>query len=379
MTDRAATIAERFPTITDTQLQELRSMIGKEVRRGAPYITELNADSIRHYAYGIGDPNPLWVDSTYAKDTCHGRVMAPPTILFATDRILSGYVTGLPGIHAMFAGADFQFHRPLGAGDHLYASAVLFDIIERKSHFAGRSLQQIYRVSVYDQANELVATADSYCFRTERDTASSIGKYAEAKVPQWTPAQIDDIAQRYRDQEKRRRGAQVRYVEDVAVGDEVPEIIKGPYTATTAIAYLLGWGGLYVRAHGDAYSLFDRHPALGIPNEFGVPEPPERVHWDPDLARRVGVPGAYDYGPERVSWMGHVATDWMGDHGTLERLSVQVRRHNLIGELVACKGTVEQADRSTGTVRINLEAKNQDGEESARGFAEVKLPRRTEQ
>lgn len=349
-------------------------MIGKEVRRGIPYITELNADSIRHYAYGIGDPNPLWVDESYARRSPHGRVMAPPTILFATDRILSGYVTGLPGIHAMFAGADFQFHRPLGGGDHLRASAVLADVIEHKSRFAGKSLQQIYRVSIFDQNDELVATADSYCFRTERDTASEISKYGEAKVPNWRPDQIDDIARRYNDQEGRRRGEKTRYVDEVEVGEALPEIIKGPYTATTAIAYLLGWGGLYVRAHGDAYGLFDRHPALGIPNEFGVPEPPERVHWDPDLARRVGVPGAYDYGPERVSWMGHVATDWMGDDGMLQRLSVQVRRHNLIGELVVCAGTVERVDASTGTVRVALAAKNQDGAESARGFADVKLP-----
>lgn len=363
-----------FPTITDAALEELRGMIGKEVRRGVPYVTELNADAIRHYSFGIGDPNPLWVDEAYAQKSPHGRVMAPPTILFATDRILSGYVTGLPGIHAMFAGADFQFHRPLGAGDHLRASAFLSDIIERKSRFAGKSLQQIYRVLIRDQADELVATADSYCFRTERDTASELGKYGQAHVPTWTPEQIADIARRYSEQEQRRRGGATRYVDQVEVGQDVPEIIKGPYTATTAIAYLLGWGGLYVRAHGDAYGLFDRHPALGIPNEFGVPEPPERVHWDPDLARRVGVPGAYDYGPERVSWMGHVATDWMGDEGELQRLSVQVRRHNLIGELVVCAGKVEQVDASTGIVRVALEAKNQDGAESARGFAVVKLP-----
>jgi len=30
----------------------------------------------------------------------------------------------------------------------------------------------------------------------------------------------------------------------------------------------------------DSLDLFERHPALGIPNGFGVPEPPERVHWD---------------------------------------------------------------------------------------------------
>jgi acyl dehydratase len=100
------------------------------------------------------------------------------------------------------------------------------------------------------------------------------------------------------------------------------------------------------------------------------------VHWDPDLARRVGVPGAYDYGPERASWMGHVVTDWMGDAGFLRRLSVQVRRHNVLGELVTLAGRVQAVDLESGTVSLELHAQNQDGHESARGSAEVVLPKR---
>jgi acyl dehydratase len=100
------------------------------------------------------------------------------------------------------------------------------------------------------------------------------------------------------------------------------------------------------------------------------------VHWDPILAARVGVPGAYDYGPERCSWMSHVATDWMGDDGFLRRINVQVRRHNLIGELVTLGGSVRSVDAATGVVELELIATNQDGHESARGTAEVVLPRR---
>jgi acyl dehydratase len=364
-----------FPVITDRELAGLRSAIGLEVRRGQPYVEELTADAIRHYAHGIGDRNPLWVDPDYASASVHGGLMAPPTILFATDRVVSGYVTGLPGIHAMFAGVDFRYQRAPRLGDRIRARAVLTDVIERPGRFAGRSIQQVYEVRFYDQHGSLVASADSYCFRTERDTARERRKY-RGEAPRWTQGQIDEIAQRYREQEERRRGPTVRHVEDVAVGDEVPEIIKGPYTATTAVAYLLGWGGLYVRAHGDAFGLYERHPALAIPNEWGVPEPPERVHWDPDMARRVGVPGAYDYGPERVSWLGHLVTDWMGDAGFLRRLHVQLRRHNLIGELVTCRGRVEAVDRGERVVVLALEARNQDGAESARGRAEVVLPTR---
>ena len=63
-------------------------------------------------------------------------------------------------------------------------------------------------------------------------------------------------------------------------------------TADAVRHYAHGIGDRNPRGHGDAVDLFTRHPALAIPNEWGVPEPPERVHWDPDLARRVGVPGS---------------------------------------------------------------------------------------
>lgn len=372
-TDAPASGGE-FATISDEAVAKLRTMIGEPIRSDRPHVTELTPDAIRHYAYGIGDRNPLWVDPEYAAGRGR-RQGAPPSALLAMDKVFSGYVTGLPGIHAMWAGADFVFERPLRAGDRLTGTATLKELRERPSRFAGRSFQQIYTVPFHDPDGTLVATGESYCFRTERDTARERGKYVPSRVT-WTPDQIAEIAQRYRDEEARRRGATPRHVEDVRVGDEVPAITKGPYTATTAIAFLLGWGGLYVRAHADAFALFDSHPALGLPNEWGVPEPPERVHWDENLARRVGVPGAYDYGPERASWMGHLVTDWMGDDAFLRRLSVQVRRHNMIGELVTCAGTVREVDVPARTVVLDLTAVNQDGEESARGSAEVVLPAR---
>jgi acyl dehydratase len=366
------TASLQFPTIKDQEVQALRDMIGQPVRSDRPHITELTGDAARHYALGIGDRNPLWIQPDYASSHSLPR-LAPPTALLAMDKVFSGYVTGLPGIHAMYAGATFEFERPPVIGDALVGSATLHDLIERPSQFAGRSWQQIYRVPFHTPTGELVCTGHSYCFRIERDSAREAKKYDPVRI-EWSPEQIAEIAQRYRDEDARRRGSKPRFFESISIGDKLPSITKGPYTATTAIAYLLGWGGLYVRAHGDAFDLFDRHPALGIPNEWGVPEPPERVHWDPDLAQRVGVPGAYDYGPERVSWMGHIVTDWMGDTGFLQYLDVQVRRHNVLGELVTVDGLVTSVDPDRSMVEITLDARNQDGHESARGTARVVLP-----
>ena len=80
-----------------------------------PWCHEATRDNIRHYAHGIGDDNPLWCDPDYAAKTRYGGIVALPSFLFATSRIVSGYVGGLPGVHAMWAGADWTWHKPVCA------------------------------------------------------------------------------------------------------------------------------------------------------------------------------------------------------------------------------------------------------------------------
>src|SRR5712664_3629580 len=356
----------RFPTITSEALEALRSRIGRAVPRPEPYIEVATRDAIRHWAQGIGDRSPFWAEAR----------VAPPTLLFAMDRIVSGYVGGLPGIHAMYAGTDFRWRRPIREGNRVVGQSVLREVVEKPSAFAKRAIQQVYRTTFENQRGELVCEADSWCFRTERDTARERGKYKAAEPHRYTEEEIRRIAHAYQAEEF--RGRTPRFWEDVAIGEALPTVCKGPLTVTSVVAFVQGWGSLYVRAHGLAFELFERHPALGIPNAFGVPEPPERVHWDEALARAVGVPGAYDYGPERVAWLGHLVTNWMGDAGALGRLAVQVRRHNLIGDTTWCRGRVTDKAMvdGRGEVTLGLTAVNQRGETSAAGQAVVVLPHR---
>ena len=73
--------------------------------------------------------------------------------------------------------------------------------------------------------------------------------------------------------------------------------------------------------------MINKHPGLGIANRFNIPDCPERVHWEHDFATMVGAPGAYDYGPERCSWVIHQMTDWIGDDGFLRSSASKIRRH----------------------------------------------------
>lgn len=372
-------IERSFPRITEAGLDELRQRIGVKIDNTAePWCYEATRDNIRHYAHGIGDDNPLWCDPDYAAKSSYGGIVALPSFLFSTSRIVSGYVGGLPGVHAMWSGANWTWHKAVRRNDEIRTEAYLKDLIEHDTRFAGRAVQQIYHVDFFNQEGDKVAEADSWCFRTERDHAREKGtKYREVRERgprQYSEEELRAAYDLYRKEEI--RGAVPRYWEEVNEGDELPVMFKGPMTVTGFIAYAQGWGGLYIRANKLAWKLIDAHPGVGIKNRFGIPDVPERVHWEEDFALEVGAPGAYDYGPERTSWLTHQLTNWMGDTGFLHKTTCQVRRHNPEGDLLFIKGRVKRKFFEDGKhmVEIEQEARNQDDELSAVGTGIVMLP-----
>ena len=373
--------AREFPKITEQGLDELRARIGVPITGTAePWCHEATRDNIRHYAHGIGDDNPLWCDPEYAAKTHYGGIVALPSFLFATSRIISGYVGGLPGVHAMWSGADWNWHLPVRRNDVITTEARIKDLILHDTRFAGRAVQQIYHVDFFNQHGDKVADADSWCFRTERDHAREKGtKYKEVRARdprRYSKTELDEAYEHYANEKV--RGATPRYWDDVKEGEQLPVMFKGPMTVTGFIAYAQGWGGLYIRANKLAWKLIDAHPGVGITNRFGIPDVPERVHWEEEFAHEVGAPGAYDYGPERCSWLTHQLTNWMGDNGFLRQSKCQVRRHNPEGDLLFIKAKVKRkfVEGERHLVEIEQEGRNQDQELSVVGSGIVELPSR---
>jgi acyl dehydratase len=371
----------QFPKITQEGLDDLSKRIGVKIENTVePWCYEATRDNIRHYAHGIGDDNPLWCDPDYARGTKFGDVIALPSFLFSTSRIISGYVGGLPGVHAMWSGSDWTWMRPITRNTELRTEAYLKDLIEHDTRFAGRAVQQIYHVDFYDaKTGDQLAAADSWCFRTERNHAAEKGtKYTDVKNRQprvYTQEELESYTRYYEQEEI--RGAKTRYWDDVTVGEALPTMVKGPMTVTGFIAYAQGWGGLYIRANKMAWKLQQKHPGAGIKNRFGIPDCPERVHWEEEFALEVGAPGAYDYGPERASWLTHHVTNWAGDDGFLSQAKCQVRRHNPEGDIILIHGEVTRKFDKDGKyfVEISQRAEQQDGELSAVGSCIVELPK----
>ena len=370
-----------FPKITEQGLEDLQRRIGVKIGATAePWCYEATRDNIRHYAHGIGDDNPLWCNPEYAAKTSHGTIIALPSFLYSTSRIVSGYVGGLPGVHAMWSGSNWTWHQHAKRNDVISTEAYLKDLVEHDTRFAGKAIQQTYHVDFFNQTGDKLAEADTWCFRTERDHAREKGtKYTEVQekgVVPYTDEQLQEAYKLYANEEI--RGANTRYWDDVQEGEELPVLFKGPMTVTGFIAYAQGWGGLYIRANKLAWQLIDAHPGVGIKNRFGVPDVPERVHWEEEFALEVGAPGAYDYGPERSSWLMHQMTNWMGDEGFLRQADCKIRRHNPAGDMlfIRAKVTKKSKEGDRHLVAITQEAHNQNNELSVLGSCIVQLPTR---
>jgi len=179
-----------------------------------------------------------------------------------------------------------------------------------------------------------------------------------------------------------RQGSEPLYWEDVGVGNDVPAIVRGPLTITDIIAWYAATQGAlhYGGAHADALRYRQRHDDYHINKETGAKDAAGRGHLEPETGREVGMGGAYDVGPQRISWAQTMLNNWVGDHGFLHKLSVSVRQPNMIGDTLWWRGEVT-GKREAGAVKlaeVKLEARNQLDAMSAFGTAVVVLPSRSD-
>ena len=354
--------------ITDEALDVLRQDIGRESEL-PQFNTCATEDAIRHYVLGRGDDNPLFCDETYAASSRHGSIIAPNTFLLTCGFPRS---RGLPGVHALFTGIDFHFHTPVKVGTKILTKSSLHELSDRVGEYAGRQIQQTTRTEYLDKQGNAVATLFSHAFRMERKKAGSRRKYSELARKLYSDEELHEIEEAYRKERSSRRGALTLFWEDVSVGESLPAMVKGPLTVTDNVAFLIGFGTVFVRAHRQWFEFRQRHPVVGVKDEYGVWDVPERVHWDEKLAASVGMPGPYDYGPQRIAWIDHFVSEWIGDDGWLSRLSVKLIAPNFVGDTSWILGTVTEKPREGLTV-LDISVKDQRGRETATATAEVLL------
>lgn len=363
--------------ITDQAIADAKAMIGLHLRPEGPYLQDATADTLRNWCNGIGDLNPLYRDVGYAAGTRYGTMVGHPMFPMAFGW-LGRTRWGLPGVHGFYAGNDWELFRHVRPGDRITAIERVVGVEEKQSQFSGRLVLQYVEASYFNQRGELVARALGTCTRHERKAARDTGKYKEIVQHEYTNEEFDRIDEMVLNEPKNIRGSNVRYWEEVQVGEELPTIARGPLSLMDTMGFLVGCGRGHT--HGVVLQAAVKHPGhfFRNPEAGGGVEYTGIGHHRESVAKEVGVPGTYDYGPQRSSWMASLVTNWMGDAGVLKRVRTEMRRFNIVGDTTFCKGKVvrKYVKDNVGLVDIELAAENQRGEVTTPGIATVALPSR---
>lgn len=375
--------------ITDAGVQAAVAQIGVPKPRRPVTITE---DKIGGFALGVGDDNPLWWDREYARGTRWRAMFAPPTSIYGGgqrrpgEREVGSYTeTILPGVLGLWIGDRWQFHRHAFLGELITGSTALHEVredqVEERRSFSGRTVTHVERTEFLGPDGDLVAELFRTLRRFERGEVRARGKYLDLPEPVYSPEQIQAIADQYEREPGQRRGGVTRYFEDVAAGDTLITLVKGPLTLSGLFAFLQGLGGSSP-ANRLMYRYLRDNPGGRIVNEdTGIEDYIGAAHYDSYFARKSGLPRGYDLGAMRSAWLVHLLTDWMGDDGFITAFDMRLRRPNFIGDTTWLNGTVTrtQGDGADGLVVCELSATNQREEISASATATVRLPRRSPQ
>ena len=154
--------------------EEVTKFIGKTIGTS---IFEVEREAIRRFADAVDDPNPLYWDEDYAKNSRYGSIIAPPGFISAPwfsgrptkwgsrDTIdprataelqaalaKAGYGRGLDG------GMEYEFFCPVRAGDTITSSSIIKDVVEREGR-TGKIVFTITETTYTNQNGDLVAKA----------------------------------------------------------------------------------------------------------------------------------------------------------------------------------------------------------------------------
>jgi hypothetical protein len=409
--------------ITDEGVALMRNRSGypnPTIRSGTRQLswwTTTTADAIRHFANGYGDDNPLYCDPDYAAATRWGGLVAPPGFVAAGgpnahreeppaafgddedvedgaeedawlrrlglripesfDRATRG---ALRGIQLYNSGGDTYFYEPLYLGDYFAGTAGgVYRVETKQSEFTGRSAIVTNRQLSWNQRGAVVTMGNSWFVHAARRKVDSDNKYAKDEPAWYSDEELQRIEAAY-DAEVR-RGADTLYWEDIKEGEALPTMVKGPMLITDQINHYMGWGwGPYGNgALRLGYENRRRMPGFYSRNMFNAWDVIQRVHWEPELAREVGVPLMYDIGPMRHAWAVNYCTNFMGDDAWLYHLHTEWRRFNYFGDTTWWSGTVTKryvSDDLGPAIDIEFTGTSQRGAVNSVCTATILLPSR---
>ena len=314
----------------------------------------ISEEMIFELADAIEEPNPLYLDADYAKNSRFGGLLCPQ---------LAGWKDWAPRIDYFGAGQDthfevplpfksygfnggskWTFHRPIRVGDHITKSEKIVDISERP----GRSGQLVFIVREITQVNQkgelLLTNRHTSIFRKRAETEVEATPDISSSVhlPRISPPERGEVV------DKKQWSTQPqRTFDQINVGDALPPVIRGPMTT----GHLVRWAS----ANGN-YA---------------------RIHWDlPYAMLRQGLSNLVVNGSLKNEYLYILLQRFAGEAGWVREMYLEHRGMDHPGDTLTITGKVTEKTERDGLGYLKCEiGLHNSREQTARGWGEIVLPR----
>jgi hypothetical protein len=375
--------------LNDESIELMRRRIGfpnPTLRTGAidePWNIKATDDAIRRWSICIGDDNPFFCRPEYAAKTRWGRVIAPPgfekSMGVDRNRLMDQEFAkktskALRGVQLFHSGGENFYYAPIVEGTRLYRTRYVANVEDKKSEFSGRSAVVTNGLALWDDEDKVFVDGVDWFVHSERKKSGSAAKYAKEMPASYTDKQLTEIEAAY--DAEYRRGGDTLFLEDVAIGQTLPRMVKGPLTVTDLINLHMGAGWLIYGNWPNRLAYENRKKLRGFYSRdaFNSWDTIQRVHWDTRLAEDVGVRMMYDIGPVRQMHICNYVTNFAGDDSWVYRIRFEFRRFNYMGDVTWLTGTVTDArvdERLGPLIDIAMVGINQRGSENIRASATI--------
>ncbi len=145
----------------------LRELMEKEI---PDFELPVESGKIKEFAQAIGDDNPIYYDTAYARSSGFGGILAPPT--FTTTKLFwqkEGSTADIPGLdyrYVVHGEEEFEYLKHVLAGDVLTCKSRIAQAYEKEGKRGGKMIFVLFEYAFYNQRQEKVVVARSTMIQT---------------------------------------------------------------------------------------------------------------------------------------------------------------------------------------------------------------------
>jgi len=348
----------------DEFVTRTRDRIGDPIVEGPPWNTGVNSDQSKIFLNGLGDVNPRWDPETVGDEVhptfltsvrypqLHGEPMSVPMSSFVSD-------------------FEYRWQEPITLGDEIDATAVIDDVFEKERD--DRRYVFVVSDTTYEVGDTLIAEATA----TQIFVSETESNFEDRDIYEYSDSELADIESVYEDELNRLSSVpESPDPENIAVGDDIPRIVRGPLT----IADMVCWQSAAPPTYGSSivnYRQRKNSPHNTVINpETGWIQKSSHQHEDVWLCQQRGIPLPFANGVNLYAWTTIPVTNWLGEAGKLRRHKGYIKKPLLYSDLFTVDATITDKQRTDGEWIISLEweGTNQMDETVLDGDSEVALP-----